>query len=138
MGWCVLLTVALSNRRLGDDVETRLKAGAGEGGVGPFAREFGGSPDDDRRGDGRALRAVAGEGVGVLEMLGGVAGVQDALVAGIGGEAEGAGVVVDLGDGGQGAVVDVAVRSLRRAMTRSPIRNSWSAIWTPGPASWPI
>ena len=69
-GGCVLLALALAAGALCDDVDARLTAGAGEGGIGPFTGEFGGSSDDGGRGNGRALGAVAGERVGVAEVAG--------------------------------------------------------------------
>jgi hypothetical protein len=54
---------------VGDHVEGGLAARARERGVGPLARELLGTSDDDRGVDGRALAGVAGDRVGVLEMV---------------------------------------------------------------------
>lgn len=64
-----------------DDMKVGGAPGAGECGVGPFASELFGAADDDGGFGGCALAGVAGDGVGVLEMRGGVGGVEQAAGA---------------------------------------------------------
>ena len=82
-------------------------ARAGEGGVGPVAGEGLWSADDERSVDGGALAGVAGDRVGVLDVVGEVVEVQPPMLAAIGLDLDGhAGSVVG-GDRTEGAVVDV-------------------------------
>jgi hypothetical protein len=57
---------------LADDLQHGLVACAGTGGVGPFAGEPLGKANHCGPGHGGALGAVAGEGVGVFDVLGDV------------------------------------------------------------------
>lgn len=82
---------------------------AGECGVRPFVGELKRSADYGGPLQGGALGAVAGERVGVFEVLGCVAGVQQAALARVGAGGQCAGAVVDVGDGDEGAIVDLPV-----------------------------
>jgi hypothetical protein len=92
---------------LGDEVDVDGVAGAGEGGVGPLVGEVLRPADHHRPLDRRALAAVPGQRVGVLEMLGDVVDRQLAHLAGVGLDGDRPCVEVDRADGAAGAVVDV-------------------------------
>ena len=91
-----------------DEEQLGWLACAGEGGVGPVAGEVVGVSHDAGPLDGAALDGVRGQGVGVLEVLGHVGGVEGALRAGVGAHED---VLLGRVDGDHGAaraVVDGA------------------------------
>ncbi len=69
----LLAPVVLSDTAVGDQVDRRPLSGTREGAVGPLAGELLGTADDDRVLDGRALAGVAGDRVGVLDVVGRIA-----------------------------------------------------------------
>ena len=102
----VFVALPLEFGAFADDVECGLAAGARERGVSPLAGEVLRASDHDSGFNGGALARVAGDGVGVLQVLG--------YVSSRGGSSCGRrrlrtspGPALDCGDGGDAAVVDV-------------------------------
>ena len=81
---------------------------AREGRVGPVAGEVVGVADDASPFDGAALHGVGGEGVGVLEVLGDIGGVECPVGAGVGADEKLVLGRVDGDDRAAHAVVDLA------------------------------
>jgi hypothetical protein len=92
---------------LSDEVDGGAVAGAGEGGVGPFASEGGWSTDHAGPGDGGALGAVGGEGVAVFEVVGYVLSIKRPRLAGVGLNDHRTGGRADRDDCCERAVLDV-------------------------------
>ncbi len=74
--------------RVANDVEARLLTGAGAGDVAPLAECALVAEEDEGVVDGCALGGVAGEGVGVVEVLGPVVDVDATEGAGVGSKNE--------------------------------------------------
>ncbi len=75
--------LGVSRRGVGHEFDVRLAAGAGERGVSPLAGEVLRAADHDGCFNGGALAGVAGDGVGVLQVLGDV-GRREGLLAAVG------------------------------------------------------
>ena len=73
---CVFAPVVFGGSGVGDEVDAGVGACTGEGGVGPVAGESLGTADDEGSVDGGALAGVAGDRVGVLDVVGEVVEVQ--------------------------------------------------------------
>ncbi len=90
---------------VGDQMDGGFVAGSGEDGVRPLLGELFWAPDDDRGFYGRALAGVAGDRVGVFQVLADAGAIKDPLLAGVGPDHDP--VCDEVGDGRGGAVVDV-------------------------------
>ena len=98
----------LAFERLTGCVEARFRLGAGAGDVAPLAERAFVAEEDEGAVDGCALGGVAGEGVGVVEVLDRVPGVDAAEGAGVGSKHERPAREVQVDDGPARAVADVA------------------------------
>lgn len=90
-------------------MHARTLARTREGRVGPLAREVRGTTYDSGPFDRRAVRAVAGERVGVVEVFGDVSGIEDSLVTRVGDDLDGAAAWIDAADQAEGSILDAAV-----------------------------
>ena len=98
----------LAFQRLTDDVEARFRPSAGARHVTPLAETAFVAEEEEGVVDGCALGGVAGEGVGVVEVLGCVEGVDVFELACVGPQREGLGGGIQVDDRAARAIADAA------------------------------